>query len=686
MQFIYPYFLYALLFVAIPILLHLLRFRKYKKVYFSNVRFLQTLDIEQKKRSQLRNLLILLARILTIIALVLAFAQAYIPKKNMQQTTQGQKYVSIYIDNSFSMEAGGQESSLLDEAKQYAKQTTDAYSLADKFQLLTNDFAGENQRFMSKEDFWDALENVEYSPVPRTWAQIRARQKDAFEAAFVPKDGQFSYIISDFQKGSLQLSSFAQEDSLQTICLMPISSVVQDNIGIDSIYLDAPIMEKGRESILSVCLRNTSDRLQEKISVKLTLQGKTIAVLNVDIPPNAVKVVKFPLKIQEAKWHYASVEINDFPIVYDNKMYFSFPVKESIKILQIYGETPNTALQKLYSQDSSFSYQSVQMTKLNYADIAKSDFIILDELRQISSALTSDLEKTVLTGSKVCFIPAYMPNGLLEAGVETCLSQLAKVQYLKFDTAKMQVQKIQHEHLLFKTAFDKIPEQMQLPYARGYYPIKNTVANVRQNLLTFQNHSAFFAEIQREKGFVYIFASPLEEKYTDFCSQSLFVVAFLNMALISSVQEHSINIGDEEVVYVENVNTALKETVVCKALEGDLSMMPEIKQIGGNLGVLFHNQIQKDGHYLLLAEKDTLAILAFNYNRKESTNEFFTKDELRQMAETEQMPNIAVLSPQKQDVKKQIEALSKGLELWKIFLIFALVFILSEILLIRLWK
>ncbi|MFN5705890.1 MAG: BatA domain-containing protein, partial [bacterium] len=80
MNFVYPSFLFALSAIAIPIIIHLIQLRKYKRLYFSNVKFLQNIEQEQRKSNKLKNLLILLVRILTIICLVLAFAQPYIPQ------------------------------------------------------------------------------------------------------------------------------------------------------------------------------------------------------------------------------------------------------------------------------------------------------------------------------------------------------------------------------------------------------------------------------------------------------------------------------------------------------------------------------------------------------------------------------------------------------------------------------
>ena len=81
MKFLYPQFLWALFAIAIPIIIHLFNFRRFKRVYFSNVALLKQVDLETKKSSKVRHLLVLLARILAITCLVLAFAQPYFPEK-----------------------------------------------------------------------------------------------------------------------------------------------------------------------------------------------------------------------------------------------------------------------------------------------------------------------------------------------------------------------------------------------------------------------------------------------------------------------------------------------------------------------------------------------------------------------------------------------------------------------------
>src|SRR5476651_564200 len=98
MHFLYPAFLFALSALAIPVLIHLFNFRRYQKVYFSNVQFLKEVQEQQSSRKNLKERLILAARLMALAFLVLAFAKPYIPGKNAANAGK-QQAVSIFVDN-----------------------------------------------------------------------------------------------------------------------------------------------------------------------------------------------------------------------------------------------------------------------------------------------------------------------------------------------------------------------------------------------------------------------------------------------------------------------------------------------------------------------------------------------------------------------------------------------------------
>ena len=143
-HFHHPLWLFGLFALLIPIVIHLFNFRRYKTVYFSNVKLLQEIRKKTKRESQLLHLIVLFLRMIAITFLVLAFAQPYVPQQD-KQTTDG-NLVAIYVDNSFSMHSFSKEGNLLEDAVASAKKIVDAFSFSDDFLLITNDFLGKHSR------------------------------------------------------------------------------------------------------------------------------------------------------------------------------------------------------------------------------------------------------------------------------------------------------------------------------------------------------------------------------------------------------------------------------------------------------------------------------------------------------------------------------------------------------------
>jgi hypothetical protein len=232
MQFLYPVFLFALFTLAIPVLVHLFNFRRYKKVYFSNVQFLKEVQERQASRRNIKERLILAARMLALAFLVFAFARPFIPGKDSADAGK-QQLVSVFVDNSYSMQTLNREGSLLDEAKQKAKQIASVYSINDRFQLLTQDFEGKHQRLLNRDVFNDAVDAVKISPQSRSIAQITARQQSLL--GMTAGALKQRYIISDFQKNITGNADTAGSNI--TVNLVQLKASELPNVAVDSVWL-----------------------------------------------------------------------------------------------------------------------------------------------------------------------------------------------------------------------------------------------------------------------------------------------------------------------------------------------------------------------------------------------------------------------------------------------------------------
>ena len=99
MQFKHPEILYFLFLLVIPILVHLFQLRRFKKEYFTNVKFLKELAIQTRKSSKIKKWLLLATPLLLLASLILAFAQPFFKAKDSKGVTNE---LFIVLDNSFS--------------------------------------------------------------------------------------------------------------------------------------------------------------------------------------------------------------------------------------------------------------------------------------------------------------------------------------------------------------------------------------------------------------------------------------------------------------------------------------------------------------------------------------------------------------------------------------------------------
>ena len=222
MQFTYPYLLYGLLLLLIPIIVHLFQLRRFQKVAFTNVAFLKKATLQTRKSSELKRWLTLLTRMLALACIVLAFAQ---PVSSRQTDPAASEHTVIYLDNSFSMQAKGNSGSLLDRGIQ------DLYQLVgetDSFEWFTNSDTYTNA---SLADFRRQILQVSYTSARLPMEQVMLKARQLLDKNQANK--KRIVLITDLQE-ALDLND---TNSTARIDLVRLSPVTTNNTTIDTAYL-----------------------------------------------------------------------------------------------------------------------------------------------------------------------------------------------------------------------------------------------------------------------------------------------------------------------------------------------------------------------------------------------------------------------------------------------------------------
>ena len=687
MQFVNPLYLFGLLAVAIPILIHLFNFRRFRKVYFTNVRFLQELKQQTQKQSQLRHLLILAMRILAIATLVMAFAQPYIPFSGSQSKISARNAVSVFVDNSFSMEAVGTNGSLLDESKQKAREIVSAYKSTDLFQLLTCDFEGRHQRLVTRDEFLTMLEEVMVSPSVRSISEIVRRQYDLLKSENSAR--RSSYLVSDFQKSSYSNIDFQQDSSINTY-LVPLKSSAVANVYIDTCWFSQPTQQPGKTSLLSARVWNKSENDLEKIPLKLMINNQQKSVASIDIKAGMSATVEMPFTIHQAGPQNGLLQVTDYPVTYDDKFYFSFDVLSSINVLAINGGSENRFLNALYAQDSSVRFTNLSEKSLDYGRLPQFDLIILNEIPSFSSGLAEEIKRYVTNGGTVLLLPAASAD---LPSYNNFLKSINAPTYQKSDTVDTKVVRLSEESYLFRDVFERqqgkqvVATNTDLPKVSNHFPIVFSSATLTVPLIGMLNGREFLTLTNSGMGQVLQSAVPLDPTFSNFPQQALFVPVLYNIALISHPSHNLYSIiGDNKAIRIGTTVPGGDKVFKIKSLQGDFEMIPQINSVGNMVNVFVGNQVPMAGNFELLNDKNVITSLAFNYNRNESDLSCYTLSELEALLGKARLNTFSVMKTGQKPLNEVIAQINSGTQLWRYFIWFTLLMLLAEILLIRFFK
>ena len=676
MKFLFPGFLFALLTVAIPVIIHLFNFRKFKKVYFSNVTFLKEIQQQTSSSRNLKHLLLLLTRALIIIFLVLAFARPYIPDENQKNASFQQQAVSIYVDNSYSMESLNKEGSLLDEAKRRAKEIASAYSINDKYQLLTNDFEGKHQRLLSYEEFVQAVDDIKISAFNRSLQQVMNRQSDVF--AGEPNTNKTIYILSDFQR------NFASDPTLDldsgiSVRFVRLEANELANISVDSVWFVSPVHRPNETERLIVQLKNNSDKRAENVPVKVLVDGKPKALGSLNLAPRSVSKDTLSFSGLNSGWKHGEIVITDYPVVFDDNFYFTFNVQQSLPVLAINPSGENAYITAVYHAEQFFDYKNVPAGNINYSQLSSNSLIILTATDNISSGLATQLKTFVRNGGSLMVYPSLDEN---LAGLKTLTQTLGTDIPQSINNQETKVSDINLQHPIFKGVFSQLPNKLDLPVAKKYVQFSNSTRSNKQNILQFPGRRVFLSQYSIGKGKVYLSAVALDEQSSNFVRHSVFVPIMYQAAFLSLRDSRLFyTIGKDQFLETNKISLSANQSLKLK--KGNFEAIPDVRssEIGTRLFV--SDQIREKGIYRLLKGDSILSVFAFNDSRLESDLSYLSKDEL-----SKKLPDnrLEIFSPGKASIQNSIKAVNNGVQLWKLCLILALVFLAVEILLVRFYK
>jgi len=674
MRFLYPNMLWGLLALLIPILIHLFNFRRHKLVYFSNTAVLRSIQQENAKTRKLKYLVTLLLRCLFIAAIVLAFAFPYSPEKQINVNT-ADNLIGVYIDNSMSMKGQSQRTTLIEDARQSARDLVHKLSPSNRYLLMTNSFEVQNEYPMNQEEMLDQLDRMNPDGAPVAMGEVIDR--------FGMLSGQHGFasstlfVYSDFQSNTFDLSA-AKADTTMQVVVVPMVPEYTSNLYIDSVWLASPIVQSGLTNDLMVRVVNQGDKEVKGLPVNFTMNGMMAASTTVDLEKNGSTEVELQFVVDHNGEQQCSVSLMDHPITFDDQYDFVLSVKPNLSVVELGTESSACAL--LFDDDEQFNYTLMEPSRFDLGAISKAQLLIVNETAQMNETLQQTLLDAVAEGASLMVFPsADDPKS------NNYLYQKLGLALVEVDTNRTAVEDLAQQHAFFSDVILDLPQHPDLPQVRRHVRLKSN--GVPTPLLTLQNGDPFLLTETVGKGQAFVMATALDAKWSDMADNALFVPMMVKMAFMGGKMDKlSYTLGVDKLLVLSDMSLEGDHHFLFANADRSFELMPA-SEVRNNRAYLYLNDnLPTAGFYDLLVNDTVNRVTAWNESRVESRMDFTDRDAIAPAFAKAGFDVAAVLDTNEFATADLVEAMAHQSSEWKLFALIALLALLGEIAVLRFWK
>lgn len=370
-MFLAPLFLLALSAAAIPLLLHLRRSTRQKKLPFSTTRFFDPQFIRATRRARFQDLLIMMLRVLLLALFVLALAQPVLKLPGLASLTGAKRNVAIILDDSASMTLSDEKGPLFDRAKANAltlvnnlsktrgdratvilggrrdtgprtlfdQPTTDLSAVRSAIEAATvTDLAS---------DLTSAIEDAGYALGARP-----AKDPDNKKTVTPAAGSQEIYVFSDMQESAFSAGETVSPGAGTSLIFVAATASraasLKQNLSIGAVQYGASKPMLGVPFTFRTLVTNHGDIPRTSL-ISLIIGGETIAQKTIELQPGRNQIVRFTHRFTKPGWFAGKLELTapvsaspspaTAPDVYtqDNSRHFALKVQDQVRILAING-------------------------------------------------------------------------------------------------------------------------------------------------------------------------------------------------------------------------------------------------------------------------------------------------------------------------------------------------------------
>lgn len=690
MVFLNPSVLFGLIAASIPILIHLLNLKKLKKIEFSTLDFLKELQKNKIKKVKIKQWILLLLRTLLIIFLVLSFSRPSLKTALFGENGSTAKTTAVIIvDNTYSMSVVTDKGSYFNLAKSAAKKIINQLKEGDEAVIipvstLNNSFLPLTDLKKAKKD----IENIEISEVsiPLHNAIIKA-------AKVLEKSDNFNkevYILSDFQQKRIYdqektLSDFRQVLNEQVrLYTFFYGGKNISNLSLTLLEGTNQIFTVGKNIGFNVNVVNTGNFPVNNSVVSLFINGERVAQQNVSLSPSETKRLYFETILKKSGLTEVVAECEEDEISYDNKRFFTLNIPEEIKLVLLTDDPQDGYFIKAaLKENDSLSYIKLSEKNTTLADaINFFDYnaVIIIGGKNIKN-FTALNDFKLNKGGIIIFPPS---NGNLnEFNVLLNNLELPKASENKGGLGNKtgyNFGNIDFEHPLFFELFEKNEKpKIESPDIYNYY--KLSMGLYGRGIIEMDDKSPFLVEYSQNNSKVLVYNTAPKLNWSNFVIKSIFA-PLINRGVyyLTAITDNNEEFFTGNEMYI-NIGNNISGTFDLQKGNGNSEKI-SADSLSGN-GILKYENTDCSGVYKIFNNGKLLNFKSVNNNPVESNFNYSKNSDFEDYLKRINFKGTQYNINPDEDFAEKIYQSRFGTELWRLFLVLALIAAILEMFVAR---
>jgi hypothetical protein len=406
MSFLNPFFWLGLAALAAPVLVHLVRRTRARRVEFPALVFVRQIPQRTIRRRTLHNLLLLVLRCLAVLLIVIAFTRPFFSDGSSAAESAEAPASVILIDASLSMRQAEHfaEAKRRAEAIIQAAQGDERLALVlfgKRYEIINRFTTDKNKVRASLANLSAGFEGTDYEQALR-----------GAESLFNDLKGggvKRIFLISDFQAAgwSQANATFRLRNDISLSAIDVGGDAPAANVAVTNVEARAVVYGQKYADKLAVHVSNFGDEAIERLTLDFQLNEQTVEKREISLAERDTRVVEFTgFNLAEGP-NRCIVSINTDDFAPDNQFYFTLkrevPGKALIVERAVRGRTESFYLQNALTTGETlpFSFAVKSAGSVDPTEIPSFSLVVLNDAGALPGPFIEGLTKFVQAGGRL---------------------------------------------------------------------------------------------------------------------------------------------------------------------------------------------------------------------------------------------------------------------------------------------